>query len=268
MKMALFRGGSEMLKKIYCAILPAILLASVPFPGMMIHAEEAAAAAEPALSETEQFVADVVSSYEARRTREERYTNPELNEMTDKEYIEAHLYYTEAEESFLEKYREAEFEDLNIQYLCGKYCDAIELELDCAEKYFEDRDYAAWAKSWAKAGELRARVIVELADLYKADFSDIEDLKATAASVDDTSDSESRNKSVDRATVQKVQQLLNDIGFLCGTADGAAGKMTVSSIKRFQEVYGYEPADGIIDDELVAQLEDALAERETASAVN
>ena len=250
-----------MLNRVCSAVLSVFLLAAVPFSAAAVSAEEAVSVA---LTETEQFVADVAASYEARKAREEQYTNAELNDMTDKEYIEAHLYYAEAEVGFLEKYREMSFEDLNIQYLCKKYCDSIEQAVSCCEDYSKSKDYAAWAKAWGRAEEKRAAVVVELADLYKAEFSDIESLKELVSAADDTSDAETRNKSVDRTTVQHVQQMLNEIGFLCGAADGAAGKMTVSSVKRFQEVYEYEPADGIIDDELVVQLEEALAEKQAA----
>ena len=40
-----------------------------------------------------------------------------------------------------------------------------------------------------------------------------------------------------------------------------SGKRTVKSIKRFQEMYGYDPIDGMIDDELIGQLEDVAAQK-------
>ena len=54
----------------------------------------------------------------------------------------------------------------------------------------------------------------------------------------------------------------DDIGFRCGTPDGIAGRQTASSIERFQTMYGYEPADGIIDSELISQLQDRLARQQ------
>ena len=35
----------------------------------------------------------------------------------------------------------------------------------------------------------------------------------------------------------------------------------MKSIKRFQEMYGYDPIDGMIDDELIGQLEDVAAQK-------
>ena len=72
---------------------------------------------------------------------------------------------------------------------------------------------------------------------------------------------ETRNSSVDPSKVTQVQELLNSLGFLCGTPDGIAGRQTASCIERFQNMYGYEPADGIIDDELITQLNDQASRR-------
>lgn len=58
--------------------------------------------------------------------------------------------------------------------------------------------------------------------------------------------------------MKKVQELLNALGFLCGTPDGICGRQTVSCIERFQTMYGFEPADGLIDDELLGQMQEML----------
>ena len=79
--------------------------------------------------------------------------------------------------------------------------------------------------------------------------------------MDSLNEAEKRNAKVDHETVRKVQQLLNGIGFYCGKEDGISGKLTVKLIKRFQEMYGYDPIDGMIDDELVKQLQKAYDEK-------
>lgn len=86
-------------------------------------------------------------------------------------------------------------------------------------------------------------------------------MRADTAYMDSFNEAENRNNQVDHATVQKAQQLLNDIGFYCGSADGISGKRTVKSIKRFQQMYGYSPEDGIIDTELIKQLETELKKK-------
>ena len=66
---------------------------------------------------------------------------------------------------------------------------------------------------------------------------------------------------MDPETVLRTQELLNEIGFYCGNANGVAGRRTARMIRRFQEMYGYGPADGLIDDELLEQLEKAAAQK-------
>lgn len=104
-------------------------------------------------------------------------------------------------------------------------------------------------------------MIVELSDYYSLPFGDVEGMRVDTAAMDSLNEAETRNKAVDQMTVQKTQQLLNDIGFYCGKADGISGKRTVKSIKRFQQMYGYEPEDGMIDEELISQLETELSKK-------
>ena len=224
--------------------------------------EEDTVEEEPVLMDTQQFLDDIVASYNARSVAAGRYTNAELNTMSSDEYVQYLSGVVEAENSFYEKYKNAKFEDLNIQYLCKTYCEGVKSQIDCCEKYFENKDYVTWDNFWTAAYNKRSYVIVELAEYYNAPFTDISVMKENTVSLDSLNEAETRNAAVDRATVQKTQQLLNDIGFFCGNADGISGKRTVKSIKRFQEMYGYEPVDGMIDDELVSQLETELAKKQ------
>ena len=57
----------------------------------------------------------------------------------------------------------------------------------------------------------------------------------------------------DKATVKKVQQALNDLGYDCGTPDGSSGKKTRKAIECFQEAEGLK-VTGAIDDQLWAAL--------------
>ena len=111
-------------------------------------------------------------------------------------------------------------------------------------------------------------MIVELADLYNAEFSSIDDMRANVEARAAESTAATATTDADKATITKAQQLLNDLGFLCGNPDGDAGKRTVASVRRFQEMYGYSPIDGVIDDELVEQLEAAIEERQTAAVAS
>ena len=57
----------------------------------------------------------------------------------------------------------------------------------------------------------------------------------------------------DGATVQKVQQALNDAGFDCGAPDGVAGARTKRAIQDYQAAAGMEQT-GAIDDDLLAAM--------------
>ncbi len=216
---------------------------------------------EAILKTTEEFLEDIKTSFDTRGARTERYTTSELNTMNNDEYVEAFLYFVEAEEPFYEEYKNAHFEDLNIQYLCNTYCTGVKSQLDGCRKYLEDKDFNSWDNTWQAAFNKRAYVIVELSEYYGVRFGDVSSMKEAVASLDSLNEAETRNASIDRETVRKVQELLNTIGFLCGNADGVSGKRTVKSIKRFQEMYGYDPVDGMIDEELIDQLEAIAAEK-------
>ena len=104
---------------------------------------------------------------------------------------------------------------------------------------------------------------MELCEFYGLDLaSEYQNLKNAVSQMDAMSSDETRNASVDPKRVEQVQELLNSLGFLCGTPDGIAGRQTASCIERFQMMYGYEPADGIIDDELMTQLSEQLSRRQ------
>lgn len=257
-----------MKKKVIFLVLTTALVISASAPAFAEEstAEQEVVTVASGLVTNEAFLADITASYEDRLVRSERYTNEELNKMSDEEYIDAHLYYVEAEESFCDKYREAEFEDRNMQYLFNKYCEGIDLEKQSCEDFLKDKDFGKWSVAWGEAYNLRADVIVELADLYNAEFSSIDDMRASVEARAAESTTFTATTDADKATITKAQQLLNDLGFLCGNPDGDAGKRTVSSVRRFQETYGYSPIDGVIDDELIGQLEAALEEKQTAAA--
>ena len=264
-------------RKSNAAFLAAVFLTAVivsaVFPALETAAEvqEASAGVEEPVAASglmtmEGFIADLETAYNARVSREERYTNAELNSMTDQEYVEAHLYYAEAEEAFYEKYKEARFEDMNIEYLCSTYCKGIETQLTGCRSFSQKTNFTAWFTSYLDAYDKNLSILSELAEYYDAPFSDVKDKLPEEETTDSTiEDAVKRNESVDRTTVQTVQQQLNDLGFLCGTPDGQAGKKTTRSIQRFQEMYDYEPADGVIDDDLTQQLSEALAQAQTAA---
>ena len=213
------------------------------------------------LMDEQEFLDDIVASYNARSIEADRYSNAELNTMSNDEFIQYYANLVEQERWLYEKYKNAIFEDLNIQYLCQTYCAGVKSQIECCEKYQDDHDYDKCTNSWTAAFNKRSYVIVELADYYNLPFGDVSDMRENTKYLDSLNEAETRNSQVDTETVKKAQQLLDDIGFKGSAVDGVAGKKTVKSIKRFQEMYGYSPVDGMIDDELITQLEQVKEEK-------
>ena len=223
--------------------------------------------AETVLMTTEEFLNDIYASYETRSKATERYTTAELNTMTNDESVEAFNSFCEAERPFYEKYKNAVFEDLNIQYLCRQYIGGLKKQYDSYDLYMKNHDYNEHSEVWQSGYYNRGYVIVELAEYYNVPFGDVSGMKADTAAMDSLNEAETRNASIDHETVRKTQELLNGIGFFCGSADGVSGKRTVKSVKRFQEMYGFDPIDGIIDDELIAQLQSVHDEKNPVEEV-
>lgn len=209
----------------------------------------------------EEFKTDIVNSYNGRQIVSGKYTNAELNTMTSEEEVSYKKECAESERDFYEKYKNASFKDLNIQYLCNQYISGLKKQYDAQKIWDDTKDFDKFDNEYLSGYYNRAYVVVELSDYYQLPFGDVEGMRTDTAAMDSLNEAETRNKAVDHTTVQKTQQLLNDIGFYCGNADGISGKRTVKSIKRFQQMYGYEPEDGMIDEELIGQLETELAKK-------
>ena len=231
----------------------------------VIEEEQTEESTETVEKTTEEFLEDIKTSYDKRSTVVDKYTISEINTLSNDEFVKWRQEAVEKEEEFYEEYKNAVFKDLNIQYLCRTYCDGVQSQKQATDRYFIKKDYDSYTTEWTSAYNKRSYVIVELAEYYNVPFGDITDMKENVAALDSLNEAETRNASVDKETVRKTQELLNTIGFFCGSADGVSGKRTVKSIKRFQEMYGYE-IDGIIDEELIGQLEAVAAEKGTATS--
>ena len=212
---------------------------------------------ETVLMTTEDFLNDFKESYVNRDITGNKYTEAETGSMTSEEYNAFLSEVAGAERPFYEKYKNAIFDDLNIQYLCQQYIQGLSKQYQACEEWETDPDSEHATTTWQSGYYNRAYVMVELSEYYGLDLpaGAIAAMKEDTTAMDSLNEAETRNSAVDHETVRKTQELLNGIGFFCGTADGISGKRTVKSIKRFQEMYGYEPIDGMIDDELIEQLQ-------------
>ena len=215
------------------------------------------------LKTTEEFLADLAASFNARQEAARAHTNEEVSAMSEADMWNFRFACTEVERSFYEAYHKAQFDDLNILYLCSEYCLGLEKQFQAEEIWNTQGDSEEANRLYTAGYYNRAYALVELCEYYGLDLAkEYENLKNAVVQMDSLSADETRNASVDPAKITQVQELLNSLGFLCGTPDGICGRQTVSCIERFQNMYGYEPADGIIDVELIAQLTDQLTRRQ------
>lgn len=215
------------------------------------------------LMDTETFLADLASSFNARQQTARTHTNEEVNAMDEADMWDFRFMCAEVERPFYEKYNTAQFDDLNVYYLCTEYCLGLDKQFQ-AEDIWNSSQNSEEANRLYTAGYYnRAYALVELCEYYGLDLAEeYQNLKNAVSQMDALSGDETRNASVDPAKIMQVQELLNSLGFLCGSPDGIAGRQTASCIERFQSMYGYEPADGLIDDELIAQMSEQLARRQ------
>ncbi len=77
---------------------------------------------------------------------------------------------------------------------------------------------------------------------------------STASSTDNAAETVSASEVIDKATIMKVQEALNNKGYDCGTADGIAGKKTKAALEKFQKD-NQLTVDGTISKEVLKLLE-------------
>ncbi len=216
-----------------------------------------------AVKSIDAFLSDLAASFEARQEIARTHTTEEVSAMSDSDMWSFRFRCAEAERGLYDTYSEAQFNDLNVFYLCSEYCLGLSKQYQAEEVWNSSGNGDEANKLYTAGYYNRAYALVELCEYYGLDLAEeYQNLKNAVRQMDALSGDETRNASVDPAVVMKVQELLNNIGFLCGTPDGIAGRQTASCIERFQTMYGYEPADGIIDDELISQLNDILARKQ------
>ncbi len=224
--------------------------------------QAAGEAQEYAVRSIDGFLGDLAASFEARQQIARTYTNEQVSAMSDADMWAFRFQCAEAERSFYDSYVNAQFDDLNVFYLCSEYCTGLGKQFRAQEVWNSSGDGDEANKLYTAGYYNRAYALVELCEYYGLDLAEeYQNLKNAVRQMDALSGEETRNASASAEDVVKVQELLNNIGFLCGTPDGIAGRQTASCIERFQVMYGYEPVDGIIDDELIGQLTEILSRK-------
>ena len=199
------------------------------------------------------FIADVEAAVNDRTALSQSYSEAELSMMTNDEIAQANQECCESERWMVNVYGDANFRRPNMQYLCEQYLTGLQNQLDAYESWQDKQDIDAYNELWEAGYAKRAAVVVELADYYGAQFTDISDMRDKVKELEALD--EFSSGSVSEATTRTVQECLNTLKFPVGKVDGYCGYRTIQMIRRFQKLCGYTPADGIIDDELVQQLQ-------------
>ena len=219
----------------------------------------------------EDFLGDIGASVNDRIALSGSYTEAELSMMTNDEIAEANNKCCESERWFMDRYKDAQIDNLNLQYLCEQYLNGLQNQYDAYASWKEKQDIDAYNELWDAGYAKRAVTVAELKKYYDIAFADVSDMLEKAEELDTLDDL--KNGEVSEETTKKVQNCLNTLQFPVGEVDGYCGERTIIMVKRFQKMYGYEPADGIIDDEVVAQLQEeadkvAPPQEETQSSEN
>ena len=202
----------------------------------------------------ENFLADIGASVNDRIALSGSYTEAELSMMTNDEIAEANNRCCESERWFMDRYKDARIDNLNLQYLCEQYLNGLQNQYDAYASWKEKQDIDAYNELWDAGYAKRAVTVAELKQYYNIAFADVSDMLEKAEELDALDDL--KNGEISEETTRKVQNCLNTLQLPVGEVDGYCGERTIIMVKRFQKLYGYEPADGVIDDEVVAQLQE------------
>lgn len=228
-------------------------------PGESVSSGDAAVSQ---LKDTGTFLKDLGDSFAKRQQAAAAYSQGQLAQMSAEEVWDYRFRCAEAERDFYDTYSGAQFDSLNILYLCEEYCGGLGKQYRAEEVFSSSQDAEKTSELYTAGYYNRAYALVEFHDYYGLDLADgYQNLKDAVTKMDAASGEETRNAGVDAATVKNVQEMLNRLGFLCGQADGICGRQTVSCVERFQVMYGFKPADGLIDDELIAQMQEIIAKQ-------
>lgn len=212
-------------------------------------------------ADQDSFLSDLSASFASRQALAAKYTSDQIAAMSAADLWSYRFACAEAERDFYAKYSGAQFDSMNLIYLCAEYCGGLGKQYQAEETWNSSQDPEKTAQLYTAGYYNRAYALVELHDYYGLDLNgQYENLKAAVDKADAAAGEETRNAGVDSALVRQAQELLNQLGFLCGTADGIAGRQTTSCVQRFQTMYGFDPADGIIDDELIGQMKRILGQ--------
>lgn len=174
-------------------------------------------------------------------------------------------YYGELVDMELEKivkYEEEEFESAKFNALAHSYIRAVKLQKDALE--IVDADNTLYETMWGYGYNLRAYIVPIFVDSYGLDLpeEDVQDFRDNSSLMtlvwtgDTDSDDSDIMEEVEKDRTKRTQELLNALGYDCGTPDGVAGQKTMDALHQFEEEYGY--TDLGFDDRTISTIQSHL----------
>lgn len=204
-----------------------------------------------------QFLADIKSANEARAQESSKYTGSEVASMTNQEIADMNKTCCDAEKDLYAKYSSAVFSNKNLQYLCELYMKGLKNQFDAYDSWKTDFDITRYNELWDAGYSKRALALVEIADTYQIDIPNLDAMRGKAESLN-KENAEGAETDLSSEEVKKAQDDLNTLGFE-NTADGNFGSRTSQLLHRFQVMYGYSPADGVLNSESLKELDTEAA---------
>jgi len=199
------------------------------------------------------FLADIKAANEGRLRVSSRYTGTEVAAMTNQEIAEMNASCVEEERNLYETYKDAEFSNKNLQYLCELYMKGLKNQFDAWDIWKNESDITKYNELWDAGYNKRALALVEIVDTYQVELSGMDSMRKTAEAMNEKDTTEAVTDQEGDAIV-KAQNDLNTLGFQ-NEADGNYGKRTAQLLRRFEVMYGYSPADGVLNQAALDALE-------------
>lgn len=220
-------------------------------------ADQGEEAEEPVPPTPEEFLADLAASYTARLAVIDRYK--EYDTMPSEIYNYYRFACVEAERSFYEAYEDANFEDKRYQVLCDLYMEGLSSQLEAEQIWLEDGSEDELEILFFDGYVQRRSILADAVACYELDVDGYDELWEESDVLETLDEAGTYNQDLDNSLVSSAQELLNSIGFDCGTPDGNAGSDTTQAVYWFQRSLS-EDADGHITEELLAQLYEATGQ--------
>ena len=112
------------------------------------------------------FLSDLAASFEARQEIARTYTNEQVSAMSDADMWAFRFQCAEAERSFYDSYSQAQFDDLNVFYLCSEYCGGLGKQFRAKEVWNSTGNGDEANKLYTAGYYNRAYALVELCEYY------------------------------------------------------------------------------------------------------